>query len=105
MKKLLYMLISLTFMMGLMIGCDSTENNYTAIEGVTTQVDKTTISISTTADGQTDYVITIDENTTFGDDVSEQFVVGNKVIIEVGEVAESFPMQTTAKKILYNEEQ
>lgn len=103
MKKVLYILSILALSISLiMIGCNPKDANYSSLEGIVTQVHETGIAISTTEDGETNYVVTIDENTKFEKGVSNEFVAGNKVILEVGAIMESFPMQTTAKKVLYN---
>ncbi len=102
MRKIL-LILTLTMCL-IMTGCGSTDTNYTKLEGIVTQVHETGIAISTREDGETDYVVTIDEKTKFAEGVSDEFLVGNKVIFEIDVVLESYPMQTTAKKVLYNDD-
>ncbi|NTW72466.1 MAG: DUF3221 domain-containing protein [Eubacteriaceae bacterium] len=50
------------------------------------------------------YFVTVDKNTKFSNGVSKDFLVGNKVEIEHdGKILESYPMQVTAIRILWND--
>ncbi len=102
MKRFVFLLCTMLIAVNFVMGC-ARQGALSQLEGIVTGVEEGRIQISTREDRETNYIIAIDPKTCFDKEVDQTFYVGSHVVFEVGAIAESYPAQATAQRVIANE--